>query len=144
MLSLPKTYAAIPLTQVANWLQEKPDAVHAFVEELISTGSLNASIDLRDGPNEVAVLRFFSNQNSGPLAKSEDEYYAKLVVQTARTTAMVDYVKMADRRLMLTKEYIDSLRKRMRSKDEDGPAGVDMDTTWDTSAYLDEDLMLDS
>jgi len=143
VLSLPKTYSAIPLSDVANALGDTPDGAHAFIESLVVSGDLNASIILSDQPNDGPVLRFFSDQNSGPLAKPETEYYSKLTAQTARTNAMMDYVKMADRRLMLTKEYTDSLRKRNRNKDEDG-AGGDMDTTWDTSHYLDEDLMQDA
>lgn len=103
-------------------------------------------MEFRDGANQEPVLRFFSDQASGPLAKSEKEYNAELINQAARTNAMVDFVKMADRRLVLTKDYVDGLRKRLRNKDEDGNLGVldGVDPSWDASGYQDEDLMLDS
>jgi len=145
LLSLQRTYSAIPLSTVSRWLHQQPDQAHAFIEGLISTGALNAGIELRDGANQEAVIRFFSNRSSGPLAKSEKEYSADLVQQAARTNAMVDYVKMADRKLVLTKEYIENLRKRLRNKDEDAPASVEgMDTAWGDSGFQDEDIMLDS
>lgn len=146
VISLQSTYSAIPLSKVASWLHQPPDQTHAFIEDLIVTGALNASIDLRDGPNQGAVLRFFSNRSGGPNGKSEQELHAKLVEQTARTNQMMEYVKMADRRLVLTKEYVDSFRKRRSNKDEEhtGLEGVAMDTNPEWSSYQDEDLMIDS
>jgi COP9 signalosome complex subunit 3 len=146
LLRLQKTYSALPLSIVANWLGHSPESAHAFIEELIATGGINASMEFRDGANQEPVLRFFSDQASGPLAKSEKEYNAELINQAARTNAMVDFVKMADRRLVLTKDYVDGLRKRLRNKDEDGNLGVldGVDPSWDASGYQDEDLMLDS
>jgi COP9 signalosome complex subunit 3 len=146
VISLQKTYSAIPLTKVAAWLHQAPDQTHAFIEDLIVTGALNASIDLRDGPDQEAVLRFFSNRSGGPNGKSEYELHAKLVQQTNRTNQMMEHVKMADRRLVLTKEYVDSFRKRRSNKDEDhtGMDGAAMDTNPEWSSYQDEDLMIDS
>jgi COP9 signalosome complex subunit 3 len=146
LLRLQKTYSAIPLSLVAKWLSQTPESAHTFIEELIATGGLNASIEFRDGANQEPVLRFFSDQARGPLAKSEKEYNAELINQAARTNAIVDFVKMADRRLVLTKDYVDGLRKRMRNKDEDGSLGAldGVDPSWDASGYQDEDIMLDS
>lgn len=144
VIGLQKTYSAIHLSQVAQWLSQKPDEIHDFIEELVASGLLNASIDYQDGPNQGPVLRFFSN-SAGPLAKTEEEYHAKLVEQTNRTNAMVDHVKLADRRVTLTKEYIESARKKLKNKDADGPVGgddMDMDPEW--TGYQDEDLMLDT
>lgn len=130
---------------VANWLRQTPDVAHAFIEAVIAEGGLNATMELRDGANQEPVLRFFPDRASGPLAKSEKEYNAELINQAARTNAMVDFVKMADRRLVLTKDYVDGMRKRLRNKDEDGSMGVmeggDATSMWDTSGYQDEDLM---
>jgi hypothetical protein len=131
---------------VAKWLSQSTESAYVFIEELIATGGLNASIELRNGANQEPVLRFFPDQARGPLAKSEKEYNAELINQAARTNAMVDFVKMADRRLVLTKDYVDGLRKRLRNKDEDGPLGAlgGVDPPWDASSYPDEDIMLDS
>lgn len=145
LLSMQKTYSALPLSMVANWLRQTPDVAHAFIEAVIAEGGLNATIELRDGANQEPVLRFFPDRASGPLAKSEKEYNTELINQAARTNAMVDFVKMADRRLVLTKDYVDGMRKRLRNKDEDGSMGVmeggDATSMWDTSGFQDEDLM---
>jgi COP9 signalosome complex subunit 3 len=145
VLGLQKTYSAIPLSTVAEWLHQSADATHAFIEDLTSTGALNAKIVLREGPDQGAVLRFFSNQSSGPLAKSESQYYVQLQEQTLRTNTMLEFVKIADRRLTLTKEYVEAARKKLKAKDEEAPVGEVMDTAQEwAGGYPDEDLMMDS
>lgn len=138
-----KTYSALPLSTVANWLGQSPENAHAFITDVIASGGLNAAIEFRDAAHQEPVLHFFADEASGPLAKSEKEYTAELINQTMRTNTMVDLVKMADRRVILTKEYVDGLRKRLRNKDEDGTLGGNEggDDAWDNQ---DEDLMLDS
>ncbi|TID22208.1 cop9 subunit 3 [Venturia nashicola] len=139
-----KTYSALPLSMVANWLGQTSDNAHAFIEAVIAEGGLNATIELRDGASQEPVLRFFPDRASGPLAKSEKEYNAELINQASRTNAMVGFVKMADRRLVLTKDYVDGLRKRLRNKDDDVGSMSMMDggdPSWDASGYQDEDLM---
>jgi hypothetical protein len=143
VLSLQKTYSAIPLGMVAKWLNQSADAAHALIQQLIEEDAIAAEIILRNRPGEEAVVQFSTKQSIGPSAKSEEELHAKLINQTTRTNAMVEYVKLADRRLMLTKEYVDNLRKRAR-KDDDGPNSIDMDVSWDRAEYQDEDLMLDT
>jgi hypothetical protein len=144
VLSLQKTYSAIPLSLVAKWLNQSADGAHGLIQQLIEEDAIAAKIVLRTGPGEDAIVQFSTEQSKGPSAKSEEELHAKLVTQTTRTNEVVEYVKMADRRLMLTKEYIDNLRKRMRSKDDDGPGSAEMDVSWDRAEFQDEDLMLDS
>ena len=138
ILSMQETYSAVPLSTVSTWLGIKPDELHAFIEEMVAEGALNADIDL--GGSEP-VLRFYSSQSKGPLARTEKEHHGELIAQTKRTNLMAEYVKMSDRRLTLTKEYVDALRKRARNKDENGmaPTGEPLD---DASA-LDEDIMMD-
>jgi COP9 signalosome complex subunit 3 len=133
-----ETYSAVPLSTVSNWLKVNVDALHAFIEEMVAEGALNADIDLN---GDEPVLRFYSNQSKGPLAKTEKQYHEELLAQTKKTNAMADYVKMSDRRLTLSKEYIDALRRRMRNKDENGMAvsGEPLDE----SSQLDEDIMMD-
>ncbi|KIW03042.1 uncharacterized protein PV09_05694 [Verruconis gallopava] len=142
ILSMRDIYSAVPLTTVSSWLSIPPDTLHAFVEEMVSEGALNASIDLDSSPDSGAVLRFYSNQATGPLAKSEKQYHAELLAQTQRTNAMAEYVKMSDRRLTLTKEYVEALRRRMKNKEGDqgmATTGEPLDET----GGLDEDIMMD-
>ena len=86
------------------------------------------------------MLRFYSNQSKGPLAKTEKQYHAELVAQTERTNKMAEYVKVADRRISTTKEYIDSLRRRMRNKEENGHAGG---AALDAPSFQEEDVLMD-
>jgi COP9 signalosome complex subunit 3 len=105
---------------------------------MVTEGALNAEID---GSGAEPVLRFFSNQSKGPLAKTEKEYHSDLIKQTKRTNAMADYVKMSDRRLTLTKEYIDAIRKRARNQEDKGMAASG--EPLDDPTQLDEDIMMD-
>jgi COP9 signalosome complex subunit 3 len=138
ILDMQKTYSAVPLSDVSKWLDFKVDALHAFIEEMVAEGALNADIDLNGAE---PVLRFYSNQSKGPLAKTEKEYHGELLTQTKRTNAMAEYVKMSDRRLTLTKEYIHALRRQMRNKDGEG--GLMAPEALDDARDLDEDIMMD-
>ena len=139
ILSMQDTYSAVPLSKVSGWLDIEVDELHALIEGMVSEGALNADIDLN---GEEPVLRFYSNQSKGPLAKTEKQYHAELIAQTKRTNAMADFVKMSDRRTQLNKEYIDLLRKRARNKEGDNGMAVTGEPLDDPS-QLDEDIMMD-
>ena len=139
ILVMQDTYSAVPLASVASWLSFKVDELHAFIEEMVAQGALNADIDLS---GEEPVLRFCSNQTKGPLAKTEKEYHAELITQTKRTNSMAENVKMSDRRLTLTKEYIEALKKRSRNKESDNGMAATGDSLDDPTG-LEEDIMMD-
>lgn len=138
ILSMQETYSAVPLSTVSSWLNMSPDNLHAFIERMVSEGILNADINLSG--NEP-VLRFYSNQSTGPLAKTEKQYTQELIEQTRRTNAMAEYVKMSDRRLNLTKEYVEALRKRSKRGDENGMAATG--EPLDDPVGMEEDIMMD-
>ena len=100
ILSIQETYSAVPLSTLSKWLDRSVDELHEFIMEMVSEKVLNAAIDL-DGAEPV--LRFYSNQTTGPLAKTEKEYHAELLLQTKKTNAMAENLKMSDRRLNTSK-----------------------------------------
>lgn len=138
VLELQKIYAAVPLPQVAAHLQQSPDAALAFLDDLIARKELNACVELVEDAAKPAVLRFFADTTTGPLARSEAQQEAALVAQIQRTQALAEHVKAADQRLALSKEYVDYTRKR-REKSISMAESDQME--W--SATGDEDLMGD-
>ncbi|OJD37039.1 cop9 subunit 3 [Diplodia corticola] len=139
--NLQKTYAAAPVSTVAKWLGQAPDAAEAYLKELIDEGFLNATIEQDAGSQQI--LRFHSELARGPRTKTEEQQLSELVAQTKRTDELAEHVKAATQRLSLTKEYVEFAKKKARQKDDSGQgAGETMDTSWD--AYeQDEDMMAD-
>ncbi len=148
---LQKTYAAVPIQQVATWLDQPAPGTEAYIRSLIADGLLNASIHA--GKDNQPVLRFHQGDSTGPLAVSETERHAALVAQTERTNKLAEEVRAADQRLLLSKEYIEHLQKQKlrqtssgmgKAAGSMGAAGTGggdmmMDMAWDQ----DEDMMAD-
>lgn len=142
LLKLQETYAAVPVQTVARWLHLGADQTFQYLEELISSGQLNATISLPDDDNSEIVLHFYTGLSSGPLAKTEEQHYADLVRQTNTTNMLAEYVKSADQRLSLSRHYIDSVRKKMRSKGDDVEGILEQqEQSWQAEGFQDEDLM---
>lgn len=137
ILRMQDTYSAVPLSTVSQWLDIKVDFLHEFISEMVAEGALNADLDL-DGSEPV--LRFYSDQSKGPLAKTEKEYHVELTKQAKRTNAIAEHVRMCDQRLSLTKEYVDAMSRRRKSKDDPLHS---MGTQMDMESTIDEDIMMD-
>jgi COP9 signalosome complex subunit 3 len=142
LLDLQKMYVAVPVKSVARCLHLGADQTFSYLEELISSGQLNATISLPDDRNSEIVLRFYTGLSSGPLAKTEEQHYANLVRQTDRTNILAEYVKLADRRLSLNRFYIEALRKKLRNKGDDVEGILEQqEQSWQAEGFQDEDLM---
>ncbi|KAF2102246.1 hypothetical protein NA57DRAFT_34602 [Rhizodiscina lignyota] len=100
---LEKTYSAIPVSMVANMLGLPADQAQPYLQELISQGHLNAIIESSSGD---PILRFFMDPAAGPKAKSEADHLADMYKQAERLKVLSEYVRDADNKLELTKEYI--------------------------------------
>lgn len=139
--NLQKTYAAAPVSTVAKWLGQAPDAAEAYLKAMVDDGFLNATIE--QSADGQQILRFHSQLASGPRTKTEQQQLSELVAQTKRTDELAEHVKAATQRLSLTKEYVEFAKKKARQKDDSGQGlGETMDTSWD--AYeQDEDMMAD-
>lgn len=138
--NLQKTYAAAPVSTVAKWLGQTPDAAEAYLKDLIDDGFLNATIE--QSADGQQILRFHSELATGP-RKTKEQQLSELMAQTKRTNELAEHVKAATQRLSLSKEYVEFAKKKARQKDDSGqPLGETMDTSWD--AYdQDEDMMAD-
>lgn len=141
--NLQRTYSAIPVSDVANMLNQTPDQAEAYLQSLIDGRYLNARIDRVTNPKELVVLRFFPDLTQGPLAKTEKQQYIELMEQTERTNLLAEQVKAADYRLSLTKEYLEHLRRQNRKSTPNNAGGEAMDVTWDDNTEPEEDMMAD-
>lgn len=138
---LQRIYSAIPIMTVASELGLPPENAHAYLENLISGRLVNASIEYpQDGE---AILRFYPNLSSGPLAKTEQQHHRAIIEQKVRIDKLSDQVKMADARLSVTRYWVDHLKKR-KDKNEDGAEREQAEQMpWSATgdADGDEDLM---
>ena len=144
------------MRNIAEWINQDPNRALELVQQLISTGALNAKMDMTGEP----VLRFYTTRAKGPLAKSEGMLCAELVAQTERTNLLAEYARLADRKIMFTKDYIDAVRKKAQAAEASEAGGGfgnhpgfpgafrtgdAMDTKWENNGgyqeVQDEDIM---
>lgn len=79
----------------------------------------------------------------GPLARSEEQRYADLVSQIARTAMITERMKETSRQLGLSKEHISWLKKEQKNKEpkEAGKRNPFMNPIDDP--MIEEDIMAD-
>ena len=128
ILKLGRTYAALPLPDVARVTSPAPINIaetEQYVTQLIASGQLNATLVPAPDSSKPSVLRFAASSAEGPLARSEAQQYEELVVQTNKMASLAAHMKGMDRRIELSKEYLDWTRKtrRVRINDEAGGMG---------------------
>ncbi|EMC95924.1 hypothetical protein BAUCODRAFT_509162 [Baudoinia panamericana UAMH 10762] len=142
VMDLQKTYATLPVSRVAAYLGFKPEAALQYLLDVISSGHLHASIaPSHDNSAANAVLRFHELTPSMTNLTADNE----LAAQTKRIEDLATYVRDADRRLQLTKEYVEH-QKRQRRTGPDADLADQMDLTWDAPVpglgeEGDEDIM---
>jgi len=144
VIDLQKTYAAVDVDRVAVHLSLSSQATLQLLTSMIQDGHLNATIEDRsangitDGKAAV-ILRFLSTssaQKSGDGSTVDNAIEA----QVEKIKALSAFVKEADRRLAVTKEWADYV-KRSKKADPGAAAFEDpMEMSWDPPAE-DEDLM---
>lgn len=142
ILKLEKTYAALRIHQVAHRTSPDPtnyEETAVYVTRLISDGYLDAILTQSSGSAETWILRFTGSTGTGPQAQSEQQQYEDLQRQISRTLKLGDYVRAADRRLALHKDYIDSARKIQKAKDVGGNGDMVVGDEYPG----DEDMMAD-
>lgn len=144
VLDLQKTFAALPLSRVAAHLGFTPDATYQLLENMIRDGYLHASLGATNstGASSEVVLRFH-------FAAPPSLQDAELQAQTKRIEELVTYVREADRKLQLSKEYVEYVKRAKRSGGPDGDMGDAMDFQFEQANPLggvgeeDEDMMAD-
>jgi hypothetical protein len=79
------------------------------VSELISSGNINATLDTTSGPE--AVIRFLSPATSANSTITEAQIQLQLMQQLSRTQRLVKAVKAADRKVIMSQEFVQAARK---------------------------------
>lgn len=136
VIDLASTYAALPVDRVATHLSLSPEATLQLLNNMIALGHVQASISTSDGG--ASILRFRAQQKHAVDATEE-----AVAAQVKKIEALSAFVKEADRRLALTKEYVDYVRRNKKS--EGGTAAFEdpMEMSWDAppAGDVDEDIM---
>ena len=144
---LGNTYAALPITEVTQRTSHD-GGDHAetgnYLDYLISTGRLNASVAKPTNDPTSWILRFHESGEEGPLSRTEEQELDDLTQQMAKVHRLMQQIKEADRKLGLSKEYTQELRRARDSKQNGQPDSVD---AWSGNAEpaidLEEDMMAD-
>ena len=125
VLDLQKTFATLPVSRVAANLRMSADQTLRLLEEMIRQTYLHATItpSATSAPGD-AVLHFTQNQH-------EESSQIDLEDQTKRIESLINYLHDADRRLQLSKEYVDYQKRSKRMAGPDGDLADQMDLTWD-------------
>jgi COP9 signalosome complex subunit 3 len=127
---LSKTFAALPVTRVASYLDLSVDATLQILASMASAGSLHVNVT---GQGANAVLRFRTQD-------AQDDQLTSTEAQTERIKTLAAYIQDADRRLQLSKEYLDSQKRQKLFGGPDGDTADAMDISYDAPGLLDEDI----
>ncbi|WPH00083.1 Hypothetical protein R9X50_00290600 [Acrodontium crateriforme] len=132
VIDLQKTFAALPVSRVAYNLDLPRDHTRQLLTTMISEGHLHASLNENPKDSADPVLRF---NYDPPVSSTPEEQDEELKNQTKRVEELVMFIRDADRRLQLSKEYVESQRRIKRSfAGPDGDLADQMDLTWDAPA----------
>ncbi|KJX94957.1 COP9 signalosome complex subunit 3 like protein [Zymoseptoria brevis] len=127
VIDLQKTYAALPIVRVAALLDLQPEETLLLLQDMISRGYLRAELSPptsnASDSNENVVLRFL------PDLATTDE--ADIEIQTERIAALVNFVRDAERRVALSREFVEWQRRSKRAGAADGDLADAMDLSWD-------------
>ena len=143
VLRLAKTYAAVPVAEVARQTSTEPDNVEetlAYLQNLITTGNLHATIS-QSQTDGSQILRYLPDSTQ----KSEQEVEADLENKSHELRVILKNVNDIEHRTEISREYVDFLRKLKKTRDDDKKdaataAGVKAKIPT-ISDDLDEDMM---
>ena len=149
VLKLEKTYAALSVSQVAQRTFPRPandGEMESYLASLIISGQLHAT--LKSVPTGSSILRFSTSSTAGGLQiRSEEQQYRDLILQTSKTVKLANHIKQTDRRLELSKEYLDWSKKMRKAKSPGEAVGDANPTTTQIGQPddygIDEDMMAD-
>ena len=127
VIDLQRTYAALPVSRVADYLTLTPDATLQMLSDMIRQKYVHASVTpAGSGSTGEAVLHF--HFTPAPTQSSD----SGLQAQTKRIEDLVTFIRDADRRLQLSREYVDfQKRSRRGGAGPDGDLADQMDLSWD-------------
>ncbi|MCJ1294868.1 hypothetical protein MMC34_006427 [Xylographa carneopallida] len=145
ILKLEKTYAALPISLVAQQTSPQPSNIaetESYLTSLIVSGQLNATLSPSANVAEKSILRFAATSHDRPLARSEMQNFEDLQTQTKKFAYLTRHIKDTERRLELSKEYLEWARKNQKPKDpRAGTANAGI--AGNTEYGVDEDMLAD-
>ena len=115
VVRLGNLYAAVPISEISSKLGSSSAEAEAYIGLLIHQGLLNASLEPSKGSGGGSIVKFNENTSHTPLAKSEEQLRFELMEQTRQIKALADHLNEADRRLSLSKEYLDHVRRSRKA-----------------------------
>ncbi|KAK5169027.1 uncharacterized protein LTR77_006336 [Saxophila tyrrhenica] len=126
VLDLQNTYAALPVSRVAAHLELPPDYVLNLLGSMLNQNYLSAHLTTTTSD---PVLHFHgSSTSTSPEVNDSDSLEAR----SNRITSLIAAIRDADRRLQLTKEYMDVQKRGKRGgAGPDGDLADQMDLTYD-------------
>lgn len=144
---LQRTFAALRVGQMVRLLGKEEAETVALVKAMIEEGSLDAVVSEGsggDGSGEAlnghgaAVVRFSSAKPNAGVQSGPADQAAALEEQAQRIQTLSAAVREADRKLALSREYVDW--RRRTQKQSAGAEAENMDTSLDVpGAFADED-----
>lgn len=139
VLRLGKTFAALPVVDIAKRTSEDPAAVtetKSYLQSLIAEGELNAVVVQTESGEDI--LRFLPGNI---LQRSEEEVETALLNQTKALQTLLKQIHDAEHRFETTREYIDFLKKLKKSSDEKKKIAASGNARNASVDDLDEDMM---
>ena len=121
VIRLSKTFAALPIEEVAQRTSSQPQDVQEtllFVQQLISTGSLQAQITPSQ-PDSLGTVRFLPSASA---QKTEQQVERELVTKTLELKTLLKHISDYDHQLEVNKDYLEWLQKLKKARDQDKKA----------------------
>lgn len=148
VIDLQSTYSALPVDRIAVHLSLPTDTTLSLLDTMIRHGHIKATVQqsATNATNGAStpVLRFLSHHPTHtPVGLDQDTIIQAKYQQIERLSK---HVKEADRKLALTKEYTDYIRRSKRAEGAGAPGYEDpMEETWEPgpAGDADEDMMGD-
>lgn len=145
IIDLQKTYAVLPVVRIAELIESDLGSTTALLQNMIETGSLSAEL------TQSGVLTFRSSDAKLPdVADGPDD----LETRTQRIEELIKSLREADRRLQLTKDFVEYVKRTKKAGGGvEGDLADVMDLEYDNPASIpqtlsehgnadDEDLMV--
>ena len=101
--SLQATHAVIPVASIASHSQvnQSLEDTLQLIQDMIASGELNATIT----NNAAPLLHMHATSETGPLYQSEQQLCQAVTEQLMRTSSLMDCVRLADERLVMSREH---------------------------------------
>ena len=143
VLQLGETFEAISVAEIARRTSPDPNDLSetiSYISDLIARGGLSATLSCPNPFTQPQTLRFLPSPNS---VKSEDQIHQDLSLQSLELQNLLEMLSENDHRLEISKEYIDTLRRMKKQRDQEGKDGKGNGAGGGATDFdMDEDIMM--